>query len=128
LVEPPSAITTVMAFSKASLVMIWRAVIPCLISIHDGLAGATRDGVAAAVDGGRCGRTRQRQPHRLADAGHRVRRVHAAARTLAGADRALDLIDLLAGDQPGAQAPTASKASMIVTSRSSTLPGRIDPA
>ncbi len=29
---------------------------------------------------------------------------------------------------PRAQAPTASKASMIVTSRSPTRPGRIDPA
>ena len=28
MVEPPSAITTAMAFSKAGLVMIWRAVIP----------------------------------------------------------------------------------------------------
>ena len=26
--EPPSAITTAMAFSKASMVMIWRAVMP----------------------------------------------------------------------------------------------------
>ncbi len=28
LVEPPSAMTTVIAFSNASLVMIWRAVMP----------------------------------------------------------------------------------------------------
>ena len=37
--------------------------------------------------------------------GHRVGGVHAAARALARADRALDLVDLLAGDQPAGAGP-----------------------
>ena len=51
LVEPPSAMPTAMAFSNASLVRIWRAVMPVLQQVDDGLARAVRVVVATTVGG-----------------------------------------------------------------------------
>ena len=90
LVEPPSAMTTVIAFSNAFLVMIWRAVMPLREQVHHGLAGGDREGVAAAVGRRRRGAAGQRHAERLGDAGHRVGGVHAAAGALARAGGLLD--------------------------------------
>ena len=68
--------------------------------LDDGLAGATREPVATAVDGRRRRAAGQRHAERLGDRGHRVGGVHAAAGALARADGALDLVDLGAGDEP----------------------------
>ena len=97
LVEPPSAITTVIAFSNASLVMIWRAVMPC----------ASRSTTASPE---RCAKSSRRRsaaggaaepgsdmPSASAADGHGVGGVHAAAGALAGTDGALDPVDVLAG-------------------------------
>ena len=133
-VEPPKAMTTAIAFSNASLVMMSRAVMPWRSSSTtaspDLRANPSR---RRSVAGGR-GRAGQRHADRLGDRGHRVGGVHAAAGALAGADRALDGVDVLAATSgPRAQAPTASNASMIVTVRSEpsdilAMPGRIEPA
>ena len=52
--------TTAMAFSNAALVMIWRGRMPQLEQAHDGPARLVGDVVAAAVDGRRRRRARQR--------------------------------------------------------------------
>ena len=67
----------------------------------DRLAGAVREAVATAVDGRRGRAARQRHAQRLGHRGHRVRGVHAAAGALAGTDRPLDPVDLVAGDLAG---------------------------
>ena len=53
LVEPPRAMVTAMAFSNASLVMIWRGPDAQLEEPDDRLAGRVGEVVAAAVGGGR---------------------------------------------------------------------------
>ena len=77
-----------------------RAVMPWRSMLDHGLAGAPGEAVAAAVGRRRRGRAGQRHAQRLGRAGHRVRGVHAAAGALAGADRALDRVDVLAAHQP----------------------------
>ena len=61
LVEPPRAMVTAMAFSKASLVMIWRGRMPASSSADHGPAGGEGGVVPAAVD--RRGRRAARQRH-----------------------------------------------------------------
>ena len=104
-VDPPKAMTTAMAFSNASRVRICRAVIPFSSIADDRLAGCAGDAVAAPVDRGWARRAGQRHAQRLGRARHRVRGVHAAAGALARADRALDGVDLLAGDQAARAGP-----------------------
>ena len=53
LVEPPSAMPTAIAFSNASLVMIWRGRMSGREEADHGLAAREREVVAAAVDGRR---------------------------------------------------------------------------
>ena len=69
--------------------------------LDDGLTGAVGEAVTAAVHGRRgCG-AGQGHAQGLGDGRHRVGGVHAAAGALTGADRALDAVDLLAGDLAG---------------------------
>ena len=82
LVEPPSAIVTAIAFSNASLVMIWRGPDVQLDQRHDRVARLVREVVAAAVDRRAATPTRQRHADRLADRRHRVGGEHAGARAL----------------------------------------------
>ncbi len=65
----------------------------------DGLPAAPGEPVAPAVGGRRGGAARQRHADRLGGTGHGVGGVHAAARALAGADRPLDRVDVLARHQ-----------------------------
>ena len=98
--EPPSAMTTVMAFSNASLVMIWRAVMPWRSRFTT--ASATLAMVLAVY-----------MPPQEPWPGQ-------AAFSIAS--RSSRLIS------PRAQAPTPSKTSMIVrSSRSPSLPGSVEP-
>src|ERR1700738_2850516 len=86
LVEPPNAITTAIAFSNDSLVMMSRVVMP------------RRSSSTTAWP------LRRANPSRLRSvaggAGHGVGGVHAAARPFAGTDRALDRVDVLTWHQP----------------------------
>ena len=100
-VDPPYAITTAIAFSNASLVMMSRAVMPEPQQVHDGLAGAVREVVAAAVGAGRGGRAGHAHPERLGDAGHGVGGVHAAAGALAGGDGAFDAVQVVQRHRAG---------------------------
>ena len=52
-VEPPSAMPTAIAFSNASLVMIWRGRMSGSSRPHHRAPALEREVVAAAVDGGR---------------------------------------------------------------------------
>ena len=84
--------TTAMAFSNASLVMIWRGRMPELEQAHDRLARLVGEVVAAAVDGGRRRRCRAATCRcASADRRHRVGGEHAGARALGRAGVALDL-------------------------------------
>jgi hypothetical protein len=67
--------------------------------LDDGLTGLVGEVVATVVDRGRGGGAGQAHAEGLCRRGHRVGREHAAAGALAGTDRALDLVDLLTGDQ-----------------------------
>ena len=132
LVEPPNAITTAMAFSNASLVRMSRAVIPRRNNVRPRpAAGRAYPSRRRSVAGERA--AGQRHAQRLGGTGHGVGGVHTAAGTLTRADRPLDGVDVLAGHQAARTGPTASKASMIVTSisvpsDSFARPGRIEPA
>ena len=79
LVDPPSAMTIVIAFSNAWRVRMSRGRIPLLEQLDDRRAGALT--VVALVRRDRRLRraVRQAQPERLDRRGHRVRRVHPAA-------------------------------------------------
>ena len=128
LVEPPSAITSVIAFSNAGLVMIWRAVMPCLsrftTASPERWANTSRrrsTAGGAAEPGSDMPRASATEAIVLAV----YMPPHAPspgqiARSIRSTSSRLIL--------PARQAPTASNASMIVTSRPSTWPGIVDPA
>ena len=67
--------------------------------LDDGLPAAAGVLVAARVDGRRRSAARQRHAHCLGGRRHGVGGVHAAARALAGTDRTLDDVDVLARHQ-----------------------------
>ncbi len=99
LVEPPNAITTAIALSKASLVRMSRAVMPRRSSSTTACPlrrakPSRRRSVAggAALPG-------SDMPSASAALSHGVRGVHAAARALARADRPLDGVDVLTRHQ-----------------------------
>ena len=128
MVEPPKAITTAIAFSNASLVRICRAVIPF------------RSSSTAAIPDRRAYPSRRRSTAGgAADPGSDMPSASAAlamvfavyippqapspgqiARSIRSTSSRVT--------RPRMQAPTASNASMIVTSLSPTRPGMIEPA
>ena len=128
MVEPPSAITTAMAFSKASLVMIWRAVMPWRsISTTASPERWANPSRRRSTAGGAA------EPGRLMPSASATAAIVLAvymppqapspgqiARSIRSTSSRVIL--------PARQAPTASKASMIVTSLPSTWPGMIEPA
>ena len=127
MVEPPRAMTTVIAFSNASLVMICRAVMP----LRSRLTTASPEATAKAS-------------RRLSGAGGAA--LPGSAMPRASATLAIVFAVYMPPQEPSpgqaafsmassssrvisprAQAPTPSKTSMIVRSRSPSLPGRVDP-
>ena len=98
-VEPPSAMTTAMAFSNASLVRIWRGRMPSSSWCITARARLVREVVAPAVDG--CGRRTpgQAHPEGLGRRRHRVGGEHARARALGRARPPLDLAELVLADR-----------------------------
>ena len=128
LVEPPSAMTTAMAFSKAGLVMIWRAVMPWRSRLttasperwakpsrrRSTAGGAAEPGsdmpMASATDAIVLA---VYMPPQAPSPGQIARSILSTCSRLI---------------LPARQAPTASKASMIVTSWPSTWPGMVEPA
>ena len=98
LVEPPRAMATAMAFSKASLVMIWRGRMPALEQLDHGLAGGEGRVVATAVDGRGRRAARQRHAEGLGHRGHGVGGEHPGARSLGRAGVVLDEAELLVGE------------------------------
>ena len=128
-VEPPSAITTVIAFSNASLVMIWRAVMPRRsISTTASPERCAKPSRRRSTAGGAAepGRRHARAPRRRRPSCWRCtcRRRRPRPGQIARSMRSTSSRVIL----PARQAPTASKASMIVTSWPSTWPGMIEPA
>ena len=128
MVEPPSAITTVIAFSNASRVMIWRAVMP-------------RRSSPTTASPDRCAKPSRRRSTAggAAEPGSDIPIASPTAAIvfavymppqapspgqIARSIRSTSSRLIL----PARQAPTASKASMIVTSWPSTWPGMIEPA
>ena len=99
LVEPPNAMTTAMAFSKASLVRMSRAVMPRRSSSTTASPLTAGELVAALSMAGGAALPGNDIPSASAAAGHGVGGVHAAAGTLAGADGPLDGVDVLAAHQ-----------------------------
>ena len=127
MVEPPSAMTTVIAFSNASLVMICRAVMP----LRSRLTTASPEATAKAS-------------RRLSGAGGAA--LPGSAMPSASATLAIVLAVYMPPQEPmpgqaafsiavsssrvispRAQAPTPSKTSMIVRSRSPSFPGSVEP-
>ena len=133
MVEPPKAMTTAMAFSNASLVMIWRAVIPrrssSTTASPDLRANPSR---RRSVAGGAAEPGIDIPIASATDA--MVLAVYMPPQAPSPGQMARSMASTSARDiLPAAQAPTASKASMIVTvfsepSESLAMPGRIDPA
>ena len=128
LVEPPSAMTTVIAFSNASMVMIWRAVIPrrSISTTASPLRWANpsrrRSTAGGAAEPGRDMPSASAteaivlavyMPPQAPSPGQIARSIRSTSSRVI---------------LPARQAPTASKASMIVTSWPSTWPGMIEPA
>ena len=101
MVEPPSAMTTVMAFSNAFLVRICRAVMPLRSRSTTASPEATANASRRASGAGGAALPGSDMPSASADAGHRVGGVHAAAGALARAGGLLDRGQLVAGDLPG---------------------------
>ena len=105
-VEPATAITTAMAFSNASLVMMSRG---REAAFEDELGGpiplSRANDLAPVVDRGRAALPGKRHPDRLADGRHRVGGVHPGARTRRGAGGALEpeqfgIVDRALGVRP----------------------------
>ena len=107
LVEPPSAIVTVMAFSNASRVRMSRGLMPLLDERHQRPAGAPAVVVLAAtpLPGRSCWAG---QAQGLDGARHRVGGVHAAAGAGPRDGGALDLQKFASLTLPAAWPPTAS--------------------
>ena len=133
LVEPPKAMTTAMAFSNACFVMIWRAVMPCRMSSttaspdlranpsrrRSALGGEALPGSDIPIASATAAIVfAVYMPPQAPSPGQ-------MARSMASTSSR--------GMSPRAHAPTASKASMIVTcfsvpSESLAMPGMIEPA
>ena len=72
LVEPPTAISTRIAFSTDFSVMTWRGVILRFDQAHGRLAGLLRGDQPVRMHGRDRGGAGQRHAERLGDAGHRA--------------------------------------------------------
>ncbi len=83
-VEPPSAMTTVMAFSNAFLVRMSSGLMPEMQHFHDGGPGGAAVVHLRGRNGVLRGAVRQTHAQRFNGAGHRVGGIHAAAGTGAG--------------------------------------------
>ena len=101
LVEPPSAEVTAMAFSNASLVMIWRGVMPSRSRLTTASPARSASPSRRRSTAGGDAVPGRRHADRLGDRAHRVGREHAAAGALAGARVALDLAEFVLGDRAG---------------------------
>ena len=133
LVEPPKAMTTAMAFSNASLVMIWRAVIPRRsISTTASPDLRAKPSRRRSVAGGAAEPGIDIPMASATEA--MVLAVYMPPQAPSPGQMARSMASTSARDiLPAAQAPTASNASMIVTVRSEpseslAIPGRIEPA
>ena len=101
----------------------------------DGLAGAHRVVVAAAVDRGGRRRAGQRHAERLTDRGHGVGREHATAGALARTGLALDLAEVVLRDEPAHALPRSlvmSSGAVVVAGEdgagvTKTIGGRAGP-
>ena len=82
-------------------VMTWRAVMPWRSRLTTASPERWAKPSRRRSTAGGAAEPGQAHPDRLGDGGHGVGGVHAAAGALARADRALDPVDLLAGDLPG---------------------------
>ena len=98
LVDPPSAITTAIAFSNASLVRIWRAVMPASSRRRTASPLRTAKPSRRRSTAGGGGRAGQGHAQRLGRGGHRVGGVHAGAGAFGGAGVPLDVVQLGPGD------------------------------
>ena len=128
LVEPPKAMTTAMAFSNASLVRICRAVMPwrsistTAIPLRRAKPSRRRSTAGGAADPG------SDMPSASA-AEAIVLAVYMPPQAPSPGQMAFSIsVTCSRVIRPRTQAPTASKASMIVTSLSPTRPGMIEPA
>ncbi len=90
LVEPPSAMTTAMAFSNASLVMIWRGRMLGSSRLDHRLTRRVGEVVAPPVDRRRRRAAGQRHADRLGHRRHRVGGEHPGTRALGRAGVVLD--------------------------------------
>ena len=128
LVEPPKAMVTAMAFSNASLVRICRAVMPrrsnstTAMPLLRAYPSRRRSTAGGAADPGRL------MPSASA-ALAMVFAVYMPPQAPSPGQIAFSIsVTCSRVISPRTQAPTASKASMIVTSLSPTRPGMIEPA
>ena len=126
--EPPSAITTVMAFSKASMVMIWRAVMPSRsISTTASPERCANPSRRRSTAGG-AAEPGSDMPSASPTAAI-VLAVYMPPQAPSPGQMARSIRSTCSRViLPARHAPTASKASMIVTSSPSTWPGMIEPA
>ena len=98
LVEPPRAMTTAMAFSNASLVMIWRGRMPGPQQLDHGLARARRRASSRRRStAGADELPGKRHAQGLGHRGHGVGGEHPGARSLGRAGVVLDEAELLVG-------------------------------
>ena len=127
LVEPPSALTTTMAFSSASRVTIWRAVMPlssrATTASPDRRANSSRRWSTAA------GEAEPGSDMPMASAADdMVLAVNIPPQEPSPGQAAFSTRSSSASSMvPRPRAPTASKTFWIVMSWSSSRPGRIDP-
>ena len=128
LVEPPKAMVTAIAFSNASLVMIWRAVIPwrsistTAMPLCRAYVSRRRATAGGAADPGK-------DIPSASAALAMVLAVYMPPQAPSPGQMAFSIsVTCSRVIRPLTQAPTASKASMIVTSLSPTRPGMIEPA
>ena len=98
LVEPPSAMTTVMAFSNAFLVRMSSGLNALLQHFHDGGAGAAAIVHLRGRNGVLRGAVRQAHAERFDGAGHGVGGIHAAAGAGAGNGALLDGLKFFVAD------------------------------
>ena len=97
LVEPPTAITTAIAFSNASRVITSRGLMSFSMQLRIDVAGAAALVQLAGIGRRQRRAVRQRHAHRFDRRGHRVGGVHAAARAGAGTGVAHDFAPLGVG-------------------------------
>ena len=99
LVEPPTAISTRMAFSTDFSVMTWRGVMPARDQPHRRLAGLLRRDQPVGMHGRDGGGAGQRHAERLGDAGHGRGRAHHRAGAGRHRQPPLDRLDLVRVDR-----------------------------